>query len=123
MTPIRISERKKIFCALAPSLKKKIPTKTLPTAPIPVQTGYAIPIGMVFIEKARSHILMINVMMKRTVGIVSEKPFEFFKKMAQITSKTPAMIKAIQLMRDWLMLHLVYLICCQGFYCRYFFYY
>ncbi len=32
---------------VAGSLKKIIPTMTVPTAPIPVHTGYAVPIGMV----------------------------------------------------------------------------
>ena len=30
---------------VAGSLKTKIPTKTVPTAPIPVQTAYAVPMG------------------------------------------------------------------------------
>ncbi len=31
------------------SLKKKIPISTVPTAPIPVHTAYAVPIGIVCI--------------------------------------------------------------------------
>lgn len=39
---------KKIRQKVAGSLKKKIPIKTLPTAPIPVQIAYAVPIGNPF---------------------------------------------------------------------------
>ncbi len=31
----------------AGSLKKKMPTSTVPTAPMPVQTAYAVPMGRV----------------------------------------------------------------------------
>lgn len=32
---------------VAGSLKNRMPTMTVPTAPIPVHTGYAVPMGMV----------------------------------------------------------------------------
>ena len=35
------------------SLKRKMPTITVPTAPIPVQTAYAVPIGMIWIALFR----------------------------------------------------------------------
>ena len=40
------------------SWKKNIPARTVPTAPIPVHTGYAIPIGRVCVAFASSDILM-----------------------------------------------------------------
>ena len=42
---------------VAGSLKKRIPTITVPTAPIPVQTGYAMPNGMVCVTFANNPIL------------------------------------------------------------------
>jgi hypothetical protein len=39
--------RKKIRQKLAGSLKINIPSNTVPTAPIPVHTAYAVPIGNV----------------------------------------------------------------------------
>ena len=41
--------RKKIRQKLAGSLKIKIPSRTVPTAPIPVHTAYAVPIGSVWV--------------------------------------------------------------------------
>ena len=41
--------RKKIRQKLAGSLKINIPSNTVPTAPIPVQTAYAVPIGSVWV--------------------------------------------------------------------------
>jgi hypothetical protein len=39
------------------SLNTKIPMITVPTAPIPVQTGYAVPSGIVFTARERKYIL------------------------------------------------------------------
>ncbi len=41
--------RKKIRQKLAGSLKINIPSNTVPTAPIPVHTAYAVPIGSVWV--------------------------------------------------------------------------
>ena len=43
------TEIKKTFQNPADSWKKKIPINTVPIAPIPVQTAYAVPIGIVCI--------------------------------------------------------------------------
>lgn len=51
---------KKIRQKLAGSLKKKIPTKTVPTAPIPVQTAYAVPIGKDSDALTKSTILIVK---------------------------------------------------------------
>ena len=37
--------KKKILVQVAGSLKIRIPINTVPTAPIPVHTAYAVPIG------------------------------------------------------------------------------
>ena len=39
---------------LTGSLKKIIPIRTVPTAPMPVQTAYAVPIGKVLITDRKS---------------------------------------------------------------------
>ena len=47
--PIKIKPRKTIRCMLSGSLKRKIPNITVPKAPIPVHTAYAVPIGSDFV--------------------------------------------------------------------------
>lgn len=42
----------------AGSLKNKIPTNTVPTAPMPVHTGYAVPMGKVCVALAKRYILI-----------------------------------------------------------------
>lgn len=59
--------------------------------------------GIVFKEIDNSHILINKVTRKRSDGIRAVKPLEFFKKIAQTTSKTPAMIKSDQLKKFELM--------------------
>ena len=44
---------KKIRQKVAGSLKTRMPIRTVPTAPIPVHTGYAVPIGIVLVAFAR----------------------------------------------------------------------
>lgn len=60
--PINVT-RKKILKNVAGSLKTKIPTKTVPTAPMPVQTAYAVPIGKVCVALIKR--LMLAVKAKR----------------------------------------------------------
>lgn len=97
MTPTSISEIKKILAILALSPNNSIPTITEPTAPIPVQTGYAMLSGIVLREEDRSHMLIKSVSAKRAVGIIWVKPLECLRKIAQTTSKIPAVISKIQL--------------------------
>jgi len=59
--------------------------------------------GIVFKEIDNSHMLINKVMRKRSEGISWVRPLEFFKKMAQMTSKTPAIIKSDQLKKFELM--------------------
>lgn len=45
---------------VAGSWKTRMPTKTVPTAPIPVQTAYAVPIGKLCVAFANNPILIIE---------------------------------------------------------------
>jgi hypothetical protein len=52
--------KKKIRQNVAGSLNTKTPINTVPTAPIPVQTAYAVPIGSVCVALTSSTMLIIN---------------------------------------------------------------
>ena len=92
-------KRKKILQNVAGSLKKIIPTKTLPTAPIPVQTAYAVPIGNSFVTLTNNNILIAKQIKKppyqssETFPLVS---FALPRQVANATSKSPAIINKIQ---------------------------
>lgn len=91
--------RKKILQKVAGSLKKKMPIKTVPTAPIPVQTAYAVPMGKVCVALYNSAILMERQTKKPTihnVEIVPEVSLALPKHDAKPTSKNPAIISNIQ---------------------------
>lgn len=96
-------ERKKIRQKVAGSLNTKIPTRTIPTAPIPVQTAYAVPIGntcvalynrIMLIER---HAKNPNIQYIEIFPVVS---FALPKHEANPTSKSPAMTSKIQLMSN-----------------------
>lgn len=55
---------KNIFQKVAGSWKTKMPTNTVPTAPIPVHTGYAMPMGSVCVALASSAMLTTEKMTK-----------------------------------------------------------
>ena len=83
----------------AGSLNTKIPTMTVPTAPIPVQTGYAVPRGMVFVAFVSS--TMLRKHRKRNAAYhnaalfpVSILPFP--RQNAKPVSHSPATINRIQ---------------------------
>ena len=85
----------------AGSLNTKIPTMTVPTAPIPVHTGYAVPRGMVFVALVSSTMLRMH---KRAKAVyhnaalfpVSILPFP--RQNAKPVSHIPAIINIIQSM-------------------------
>ena len=84
---------------LAGSLKNSIPTITVPTAPIPVHTGYAVPIGIVCADFANS--VMLSVMQARTPMPhrhhgVHDNPFILPRQNAKPVSKHPAIIRRFQ---------------------------
>ena len=83
----------------AGSLNTKIPTMTVPTAPIPVQTGYAVPRGMVFVAFVSS--TMLRKHRKRNAAYhnaalfpVSILPFP--RQNAKPVAHSPATINIIQ---------------------------
>ncbi len=84
------------------SLKKRIPTITVPTAPIPVQTGYAVPIGIVCTAFANSVMLRVRHTMnpnpQRHHG-VPDNPFILPRQNAKPVSKHPAIIRRIQFIK------------------------
>ncbi len=92
-------DRKKIRQKVAGSLKTNIPTKTMPTAPMPVHTAYAVPIGNVCEALYKSAILMIrqNKNPKRynveTIPLVS---FALPRQKAKPVSNKPAIINKTQ---------------------------
>jgi len=51
---------KNIRNTLTGSLKKIIPSNAVPVAPIPVQTAYAVPIGIVWVALSNSAMLSIS---------------------------------------------------------------
>lgn len=84
---------------VAGSLKHNMPTITVPTAPMPVHTGYAVPIGIVCTAFARSVMLRVrharNPRPQRHHG-VPDNPFILPRQNAKPVSKHPAIISRIQ---------------------------
>ena len=84
---------------VAGSLKKRMPTITVPTAPIPVHTGYAVPMGIVCTAFANNVILRVrqarNPSPQRHHG-VPDNPFILPRQNANPVSKHPAIISRIQ---------------------------
>ena len=99
MEPINVLKNK-ILVNVAGSLKTSIPTRTVPTAPIPVQTAYAVPIGSVCVAFIRSVILIESAIKNPVYHKIMVLPvavFAFPRQNANPTSKRPAIIKIIQL--------------------------
>lgn len=92
------NKRKKV----AGSLKKMIPTNTLPTAPIPVQTAYAVPMGRDCVALINNDILIVNAIRNKVYHIMASLPtasFAFPKQKAKATSKRPAIMRINQFMQ------------------------
>lgn len=90
---------KKILQKLTGSLNTRMPIKTVPTAPIPVHTAYAVPIGSVWVAFISSNILRVRETRKPPYHQYTSFPvasFAFPKQEAKPTSNKPAMIKIIQ---------------------------
>tara|TARA_Y100000780_G_scaffold181764_1_gene167571 strand:+ start:43812 stop:44171 length:360 start_codon:yes stop_codon:yes gene_type:complete len=98
MDPINVvknSIRKKV----AGSLKTNMPTKTVPTAPMPVQTAYAVPMGRVCVAFTKSIILIAKAIKKPIYHKYISLPVDSFalpKQKANATSNMPAIINIIQ---------------------------
>src|SRR5690606_41033374 len=98
MEPMRVV-RKEMRQNVAGSLNTKMPTNTVPTAPIPVQTAYAVPIGNVCVAFISSNILIEseirNPANQRYIS-VPEVSFTLPKQDANATSNKPPMIRNTQ---------------------------
>lgn len=83
----------------AGSLNTKIPTMTVPTAPIPVHTGYAVPRGMVFVALVSSTMLRMHNKAKAVYHNAALFPVSilpFPRQNAKPVSHIPAIINIIQ---------------------------
>ncbi len=92
-------DKKKIRQKYAGSLNTNIPTRTLPTAPIPVQTAYAVPIGNSLVTFTNKIILIVRHIKKpkyQNTAIFPEDSFALPKQAAKPTSKSPATTSRIQ---------------------------
>jgi hypothetical protein len=83
------------------SLKRKIPSITTLTAPIPVHTAYAVPSGIYFITTESKVTLIIIVTIVNAVGHNFVKPSVYFSPMAQKHSKIPAIINKSQDIKNY----------------------
>ena len=94
--------KKKILQNVAGSLKIKIPTNTVPTAPMPVQTAYAVPMGKTCVTLYSKTILIERHAKKPSshkFEIVPEVSLAFPRQVAKPTSKSPAMMSKIQFIK------------------------
>lgn len=78
---------------VAGSLKYKIPIITVPTAPIPVHTAYAVPIGNSASALFRKIKLNTAQIKKPALHFNTVKFFERFRQVVNPISKQPAIIK------------------------------
>ena len=90
---------KKILQKVAGSLNTKIPIITLPIAPIPVQTAYAVPIGNSLVAFTNKSMLMVKQIKNppyQSKEVLPEVSFALPKQVAKPTSNKPAIISKIQ---------------------------
>lgn len=91
--------RKNIRQKSVGSLKKKMPAITDPTAPIPAQTAYEVPIGSVFDARKSMYMLMDTLIRKAKIQSQNsdpEVPLAFPSEVVKATSKSPPMIRYSQ---------------------------
>ena len=91
---------KKILQKLTGSLNINMPINAVPTAPIPVHTAYAVPIGSVWVAFMSNNILTVNEIKNPPYHTYTALPvasLAFPKQDANATSKSPAIIKIIQI--------------------------
>ncbi len=73
-----------------------MPTITVPTAPMPVQTAYAVPIGKVWLALLSRKKLKEMAIKKPMLHFKFVKLFDNFKQVVKPTSNNPAIINIIQ---------------------------
>lgn len=101
MDPIRVTIKNNLQ-KLSGSLKNRIPTITVPTAPIPVHTAYAVPIGKVCVAFIKSNILMVKAIKNPAYHpymVIPDVAFALPKQKANVTSNNPAIISIIQFIK------------------------
>ena len=84
---------------VAGSLNTKIPKSTLPTAPIPVQTAYAVPMGNSLVTLTNKSMLMDKQNKNPTYHdhmVIPVVSLALPRQVAKATSNNPAMIRRIQ---------------------------
>lgn len=92
---MNVTER--ILKTVAGSLNNSIPTINVPTAPIPVQTAYAVPIGIDFCASQRNRPLaLIDITAKSIQAVLWVVFCENFSPKGHPISHKPAIIKYIQ---------------------------
>jgi hypothetical protein len=84
--------------SVAASPNSAMPRITVPTAPMPVHTAYAVPTGSVRIAHPSSTTLTIIAAAVPTLGHRRVKPSVVLSPIAQATSKTPATTSTIHAM-------------------------
>lgn len=92
-------KRKNIRQKSTGSLKIQIPTITVPTAPIPVQTAYAVPSGSVLVAVINKNMLIARQTKKPSNQMYDSFPLvsrDLPKHVAKPTSNNPAMINKNQ---------------------------
>ena len=93
--------RKNTRQKVAGSRKTKMPNNTAPTAPMPVQTGYAMPMGIVCVAFAKSTALSTYSAAKPEIHSQYSVPtasLVFPRQNVKPVSQRPAMIRIIQFM-------------------------
>jgi hypothetical protein len=94
--PAIIKKIKNILINSLDSPKSIIPKIAVPTAPMPVHIGYAVPSGSVLTETESKYILNTRATIVNALGQNFVNPSEYFKPTAQAISNKPAMSKMIQ---------------------------
>ena len=96
--PTTIKKIKNILMNSFDSPKRIIPSIAVPTAPIPVQIAYAVPIGIDLTAADKKKKLKTIPVTVITLGQSLVNPFVYFNPTAQPISKIPAMKRCIQAM-------------------------
>lgn len=92
---VRNNKRRKV----AGSQNTSMPTKAVPTAPMPVHTAYAVPMGSVCVAFIKSAMLMMSAKANPPYQRYISEPVVSFalpKQKAKATSNSPAMTNVIQ---------------------------
>jgi hypothetical protein len=92
-TPATITSRQMILMMSRDSPNRIIPSTDTPTAPIPTQTAYAVPTGIVFKERDKVHMLTTKAATVRADGIGFAKPSVYLSPIAHPHSNKPAKAK------------------------------